>query len=163
MLTLTPVSDIIDHPIDAQVERTKYRPLPSGRISRPAAYLWCLTELLITASSTYYFLGREALLVSLPIYTISMVYPFAKFTVAWPQFVLSPCVAWPTFVGWTSVAKSANWEEIRECVPLFMAYAVWTIYYDTAYGFQVCFGLLIFLLSALTFDSGYCWRQKSRS
>lgn len=100
---------------------------------------------------------------SLPIYTISMVYPFAKFTVAWPQFVLSPCVAWPTFVGWTSVVKSANWEEIRECVPLFMAHAVWTIYYDTAYGFQVCFGLLIFLLSALTFDSGYCWRQKSRS
>lgn len=56
-----------------------------------------------------------------------------KRIVSWPQFILAPAVAGPAFVGWSSITGNSN---IEGALPLFIAYSVWTVYFDTAYGFQ---------------------------
>jgi hypothetical protein len=127
-------SDILDASIDAKVERTKYRPLPSKRISTTSAYLWFAVQLVTCSLLVYTSLGLHSFLVVLPAYALSAFYPLTKRFMQWPQLVLAPTVAWPVLVGWTSVRGPIA---LEAAAPLFACYAVWTIYYDTAYGFQV--------------------------
>ncbi|KAI5778481.1 UbiA prenyltransferase family-domain-containing protein [Geopyxis carbonaria] len=128
------LNDIIDLPIDRKVERTKNRPLPSGRISPTQAFISFVLMSSGTALITYRTMGFLALQWTLPIYAIFGVYPFTKRFVQWPQFVLAPAVAWPAFVGWVSLAGHSA--TVRDCIPLFLAVCVWTIYFDTCYGTQ---------------------------
>jgi len=128
-------NDIVDADIDAHVERTKRRPLPSGRISRIGALFFFFGIATVTTAAIFSFLGREVLVTAIPIYIIATIYPFAKRIVHWPQFVLAPAVAWPAFVGWVSASAHGK-NTVTDCLPLFFAYFTWTIYFDTCYGLQ---------------------------
>jgi len=127
-------NDVIDKDIDAKVERTKNRPLPSGRISVPGAILSSVFLIALSDVATRYILGPTPTYYSWGITILYFFYPFAKRYLPWPQMVLAPACGWPAFVGWTSIEGHDG--NLDRCIPLFLAVSVWTIYFDTAYGSQ---------------------------
>lgn len=127
----------MDATIDCSVPRTKSRPIPSGRITSVGALITFFVLCAATATVTYHTFGGLTLQLeaSLPIYIVAGVYPYTNRFLPWPQFVLAPAVAWPAFVGWVSVARSAG--TIWDCVSLFLSVCILTIYFNTCYGIQV--------------------------
>jgi 4-hydroxybenzoate polyprenyltransferase len=124
-------NDFIDRDIDAKVERTRQRPLASGRVTPLAALLFlmaqCLIGLFVLLSLNFYtiVLGFASLL---PV----AVYPFMKRITSWPQAVLGLAFSWGALVGWSAVTGGL-------AAPAFWLYAsciLWTIGYDTIYAVQ---------------------------
>jgi 4-hydroxybenzoate polyprenyltransferase len=125
------VNDIADRNFDAQVARTKQRPIPSGRVSVKQAFVFlavqCLVGLLILVQFNTYtiVLGISSL-------AIVAIYPFMKRITYWPQFVLGLAFNWGALVGWSAVHGALSW-------PPFILYAggvFWTLAYDTIYAHQ---------------------------
>jgi 4-hydroxybenzoate polyprenyltransferase len=124
-------NDIVDREIDAKVERTRQRPLPSGRISVRAAKIFlaaqCLVGLAVLLSFNAFSiaLGFASLL-------IVGVYPFAKRVTSWPQAVLGAAFAWGGLMGWAAAFGSLSLAPaLLYCGAIF-----WTIGYDTIYALQ---------------------------
>jgi 4-hydroxybenzoate polyprenyltransferase len=124
-------NDIVDRDLDAQVARTRDRPLPSGRVSLKGAISFvlfqCLVGLLVLLqfNSFTVMLGFASL-------GIVMLYPFAKRFVWMPQIVLGLCFAWGALIGWAAIFGSLAWPAIL----LYAAAICWTIGYDTIYAIQ---------------------------
>ncbi|MDQ6703317.1 MAG: 4-hydroxybenzoate octaprenyltransferase [Pseudomonadota bacterium] len=124
-------NDIIDRDIDAKVERTKWRPLASGRIGATAAAVFlaaqCLAGLAVLLSFNGFtiFLGFASL-------GVVGIYPFMKRISSWPQAVLGAAFAWGALIGWAaalgSLAPAPLW--------LYLGAVFWTIGYDTIYAVQ---------------------------
>jgi 4-hydroxybenzoate polyprenyltransferase len=124
-------NDIIDRKIDAKVERTRMRPLPSGRVSPMAAMLFMAAQALI---------GLGVLL-SLNRFTIGLgfcslipvaIYPFMKRFTSWPQAVLGLAFSWGALMGWAAQSGSLGFPAIW----LYLSCIFWTIGYDTIYAVQ---------------------------
>jgi 4-hydroxybenzoate polyprenyltransferase len=125
------LNDIADADFDAQVARTKNRPIASGRVSRKAAFIFlavqALVGLLILVQFNLYTVGVGAaslLLVA--------VYPFMKRITHWPQFVLGLAFNWGVLVGWSATHASLSAAPIA----LYVAGVFWTLAYDTIYAHQ---------------------------
>jgi len=133
-------NDILDSSIDGLVSRTKTRPLPSGRVTLRKAILWFFTQLLVSSYLTFYLLGPSCFRAVLPAYALSAFYPLMKRWVQWPQFVLALTVAIPVVEGYVSIKRGKHFEwqsdDIAILSYLFGSYALWTVYFDTAYGLQ---------------------------
>jgi 4-hydroxybenzoate polyprenyltransferase len=124
-------NDIVDRDIDARVERTRGRPLPSGRASLAAARAFLVLQALVGLAVLLSF-NRFAIMVGLASLAIVAIYPFAKRVTSWPQAVLGLAFAWGGLMGW-AVERGAL------AAPAFALYAaaiVWTIGYDTIYAVQ---------------------------
>ena len=80
-------NDIVDRNLDARVERTRSRPIPSGQVSvaQAAAFLvaQALVGLLVLVQ-----LNRFAIMTGIASLAIVAVYPFMKRITYWPQIVL---------------------------------------------------------------------------
>ncbi|KAF2247320.1 hypothetical protein BU26DRAFT_566306 [Trematosphaeria pertusa] len=112
--------------------------------------LWFVFQLATSTIAVHTLLGRTVLYSVLPAYFMATIYPLAKHWMPWPQFALAPAVAWPVVTGCVSAADLSYTQEnhndisaitfmqldLSICAPLFLAYASWTIYFDTAYGLQ---------------------------
>ena len=124
-------NDITDRDIDAQVERTRSRPLPSGQVSVKGALVWLLAQtlvsllILLTLNSATILLGAISLI---PV----MIYPFAKRFTWWPQVFLGVAFNWGALMGWTAHTGSLDWPAVL----LFVAGIFWTLFYDTIYAHQ---------------------------
>ncbi len=124
-------NDILDRDIDAQVERTKNRPLASGEISVKKALLFmllcCLAGLFVLLQFNWFtvFLGISSL-------GIVAIYPIMKRVTYWPQLVLGLAFSWGALVGWSCIHNSLDWPAY--C--LYTATILWTIGYDTIYAHQ---------------------------
>ncbi len=124
-------NDIVDRKIDAAVERTRGRPLPSGRVSVAAAKIFFVVQCLIGLAVLLTF-NSFAVVLGLSSLILVAVYPFMKRFTSWPQAVLGLAFAWGALMGWASVRGSL-------ATPAFFLYAsaiVWTIGYDTIYALQ---------------------------
>lgn len=125
------LNDIADRDIDAQVARTRGRPLPSGAIGVKAAFaflgLQALAGLLVLLSLNEFtvWLGIASLL---PV----AIYPFMKRITYWPQAVLGIAFNWGALVGWTAVRGDLGWPAVL----LYVAGILWTLGYDTIYAHQ---------------------------
>lgn len=124
-------NDIVDRDLDAQVERTRFRPLPSGAVTAKQAAIFLAFQALIGLAVLLQFnafaivLGFCALL---PVF----IYPFMKRITSWPQAVLGLAFAWGGLEGWAAVTGAL-------AAPALLCYAaaiVWTIGYDTIYAVQ---------------------------
>lgn len=124
-------NDIIDRHIDAQVERTRYRPLPSGRVSVRAAKIFLVFELAIGALVLFTF-NWFAIATGIASLAIVVVYPFMKRFTFWPQAVLGLAFAWGGLMGWAAAFGSLAWPAIL----IYAAAIFWTIGYDTIYAMQ---------------------------
>jgi 4-hydroxybenzoate polyprenyltransferase len=124
-------NDFIDRDIDAKVERTRGRPLPSGRVSARAALLFFVAQSLV---GLCVLLSFNSLTIALALVSpaIYLAYPFAKRFTSWPQAVLGLAFAYGGLVGWTARAGSLD-------APAAFVYGsaiFWTIGYDTIYALQ---------------------------
>jgi 4-hydroxybenzoate polyprenyltransferase len=124
-------NDLIDRDIDAQVARTRGRPLPSGQITPRSAFIFmlvlCLIGLVVLLSfnSTTIWLG-------LGVIPIVALYPFVKRFSHWPQVVLGIAFNWGALLGWPAVLGRLDWP----AVVLYAGAVAWTIGYDTIYAHQ---------------------------
>jgi 4-hydroxybenzoate polyprenyltransferase len=124
-------NDIIDREIDASVERTRGRPLPSGRVGVGAAKLFLLAQALVGLAVLLQFnlfsvvLGMGSLL---PV----AIYPFMKRITTWPQVVLGAAFAWGGLMGWAAVTGSLALAPML----LYVGAVLWTIGFDTIYALQ---------------------------
>ncbi|VTZ48361.1 4-hydroxybenzoate octaprenyltransferase [Methylocella tundrae] len=121
-------NDIVDRGIDAKVERTRGRPLPSGRVGAPAAVVFLAVQCLIGLAVLLSF-NRFAILLGLSSLGFVGIYPFMKRITSWPQAVLGAAFAWGGLMGWAAALGSLE----PAPVLLYAGAIFWTIGYDTIY------------------------------
>ena len=124
-------NDIVDRDLDVQVERTRLRPLASGRVSLRAA--WALTILLCLLGLVVLLqLSRNAQIVALGSIALVAAYPFMKRITWWPQAWLGLVFSWGALVGWPAVTGSLG----APALWLYAGSIAWVIGYDTLYAIQ---------------------------
>ncbi|MFN3672286.1 MAG: 4-hydroxybenzoate octaprenyltransferase [Bosea sp. (in: a-proteobacteria)] len=124
-------NDIVDRKLDAQVARTRGRPLPSGQVSAKAAALFMVGLSLIGLLVLLQF-NRFTVWLGVGSLAIVAIYPFMKRITHMPQFVLGLAFSWGGLVGWSAVFGRLD-------PPAYLIYAaavLWTIGYDTIYALQ---------------------------
>ena len=125
------VNDILDKEFDAKVNRTKNRPIASGKVSIKLGIIYstilCLLALLVLLNFNLFTIILA--LISMP---LAFSYPLMKRFTYWPQLFLGITFNYGLLLGWTSV------NENLDIIPiLFYVGAIfWTLGYDTIYGFQ---------------------------
>lgn len=124
-------NDIVDRAIDAQVARTRLRPLPSGRASVAAAKMFLVVQCLAGLAVLLSF-NRFTIVLGLSSLTLVAIYPFMKRVTSWPQATLGLAFAWGALMGWAAVFGALA----APAVLLYAGAAVWTIGYDTIYAVQ---------------------------
>ncbi|KAH7322597.1 UbiA prenyltransferase family-domain-containing protein [Stachybotrys elegans] len=129
-------NDLIDAPLDAQVERTKDRPIPRGDVSPRGALIFTLTQALAGAGVLYYLPPATAWTV-LPSIVANYYYPYSKRHTNFPQVVLGVALGWGVNVG-TAAMGIVPWEHpaLIPTACLFTSSVLWTVIYDTIYAFQ---------------------------
>jgi 4-hydroxybenzoate polyprenyltransferase len=124
-------NDIVDRDIDARVERTRSRPLPSGQVSLPAAIAFLMLQALVGLAVLLQFNGF-AVATGLASLIIVAVYPFMKRITWWPQIVLGLAFSWGALMGWAAALGRLDWPAIV----LYAGSIAWVIGYDTIYAHQ---------------------------
>ena len=124
-------NDIVDRNIDRRVERTRDRPIASGRVSVRAATLFLVLQMTVGAA-VLFSLNGFSIGVGLASLVIVVLYPFAKRVTHWPQAVLGLAFAWGALMGWAAYAGSLAWPAVL----LYAAAILWTMGYDTIYALQ---------------------------
>ena len=124
-------NDIVDRDLDKKVQRTRERPIASGKVSVFEAFIYivflCLVAFLILLQFNW-------LTIVLGISSIVLVfaYPFMKRITYWPQLFLGLTFNWGIIMGWTSITNSISIEPVI----LYLSAIFWTLGYDTIYGLQ---------------------------
>ena len=124
-------NDIVDADIDAQVERTRSRPLPSGQIRRRSAWIFLVAQALVGLAVLVQF-NSFAILLGFGSLAIVAIYPFMKRVTNWPQLVLGLAFSWGALMGWA--AEYADLD--GPAVMLYLGSVLWVIGYDTIYALQ---------------------------
>lgn len=124
-------NDITDRHIDAQVARTRSRPLPSGQVTVRAALVWMVVQALISAAILFSY---NWLAIGLGVASLALVaiYPFAKRFTWWPQVFLGLAFNWGALLAWAAHSGTLPLGALL----LYAAGIAWTLYYDTIYAHQ---------------------------
>ncbi len=134
-------NDLVDTKLDSQVERTKSRPIPSGRVSKNAAVRFAIGQAfigllaLIWLCQLYWFrdgFNWFASYLAIASLLIVAAYPFAKRITDWPQLVLGLSFSWGALMGWAVVFRELSAAPIL----LYIGSVLWVIGYDTIYAHQ---------------------------
>jgi 4-hydroxybenzoate polyprenyltransferase len=125
------VNDIIDRKIDAQVERTRGRPLASGQIGLFSALVF-LAILLTLGLGVLIQLNWLTIQLGVASLVLVGVYPLMKRLTWWPQAFLGLTFNWGAIMGWAAVTGRVGWAAIL----LYAAGFCWTLVYDTIYAHQ---------------------------
>jgi 4-hydroxybenzoate polyprenyltransferase len=124
-------NDIVDHDIDMEVERTRSRPLPSGRVTRLQAKVFMVLQALAGLIVLLQFNGLSIFLGVFSLVFVA-IYPFAKRFTDWPQFFLGLAFSWGAIMGWSAEFGTVGLASIV----LYLAAIAWTVGYDTIYAYQ---------------------------
>ena len=125
------VNDIVDRNFDKKVERTKNRPIASGKVSINLAVFYscilCILAFLVLINFSYYTILMA--LISMP---LAFTYPLMKRITYWPQLFLGITFNYGLVLAWISIANEIS------AIPLIFYFGAifWTLGYDTIYGFQ---------------------------
>jgi len=125
------VNDVLDKKYDAQVVRTKNRPIASGKISIKLAviysFLLCFFALLVLLNFNLF-----TIILAIGSMPLAFTYPLMKRFTYWPQLFLGITFNYGLILGWTAIKG-----EISIVPVLFYLGAIfWTLGYDTIYGYQ---------------------------
>ena len=124
-------NDISDREFDAQVARTRSRPIPSGQVSARQAAVWMVVQALISFAILLTF-NLNAIILGVVSLLPLAVYPFAKRFTWWPQVFLGLAFNWGALLAWTAHTGTLE-------TPALILYAsgiAWTLFYDTIYAHQ---------------------------
>ena len=125
------VNDIVDKDFDSKVERTKGRPIASGKISVRFGIV-CSAILCLIALIVLLQFNTLTIILAMCSMPLAFAYPFMKRITYWPQLFLGITFNYGIVLGWTSVNESLNFAIII----LYIGAIFWTLGYDTIYGFQ---------------------------
>ncbi len=124
-------NDIVDRDLDKKVERTKKRPIASGKISVLESFIYivllCLISLLILLQ-----FNKLTIILGIGSMILAFAYPFMKRITYWPQLFLGLTFNWGIIMGWTSLTNNISLEPFL----LYVSAIFWTLGYDTIYGLQ---------------------------
>lgn len=124
-------NDLVDEEIDAQVERTRSRPIPAGQVSRTQAKIFLIIQALVGLLVLLQFNTFTILLGICSLLPV-VVYPFMKRVTNWPQFFLGLAFSWGALMGWAAEFGHLGWAPLA----LYAGGICWTIGYDTIYAHQ---------------------------
>ena len=125
------VNDIIDRDFDKNVERTKNRPIPSGKVSIKSAIVFsvilCGLAFLVLINFNSF-----TILLAIASMPLAFSYPLMKRYTYWPQLFLGITFKFGLLLGWSSYNESLS------IIPIifYLGAIFWTLGYDTIYGFQ---------------------------
>ena len=124
-------NDITDRDFDAQVARTRSRPIPSGQVNVKQAVAWMVAQALLALCILLTF---NVAAISLGVLSLLLVaiYPFAKRFTWWPQVFLGLAFNWGALLVWTAHTGSLA----APAVLLYASGIAWTLFYDTIYAHQ---------------------------
>ena len=124
-------NDIVDRDFDKKVERTKNRPIASGKISVFESFIYivllCLVSLLILLQ-----FNKLTIILGMASMIFAFTYPFMKRITYWPQLFLGLTFNWGIIMGWTALTNNISIEPLL----LYISAIFWTLGYDTIYGLQ---------------------------
>ena len=124
-------NDITDRDLDAQVERTRSRPIPAGQVSVPQAAAFLVLQALIGLLVLLQF-NRFAVGCGVASLVIVAVYPFMKRITYWPQIVLGLAFSWGALMGFAVTFGRID----ATALVLYAGSIAWVIGYDTIYAHQ---------------------------
>lgn len=122
------LNDLYDRKLDAQVTRTKARPLASGALKPYQAIIFCALQLAVGAVILFQ-LSFTAIIIGLVMLPLIATYPLMKRITWWPQFFLGLNFASGALIGWAAVENSLS------LIPalLYLGGVCWVVAYDTVY------------------------------
>jgi 4-hydroxybenzoate polyprenyltransferase len=123
------INDYADRHIDPHIERTKNRPLATGKITAKEA-LAVFAVLSLIAFFLVLQLNTSTVLMSGVAVVLAGSYPFMKRFHSLPQLHLGAAFAWAIPMAFTAVNETAP---PLEAWLLFSATLLWTVAYDTFY------------------------------
>ena len=124
-------NDFNDRDFDAQVARTRSRPLPSGQVTPRGALVWLVIQSLLAFCILLTFNGPTILIGIASLFFVA-IYPFAKRFTWWPQVFLGLAFNWGALLGWMAHTGSLA----AAPVLLYASGIAWTLFYDTIYAHQ---------------------------
>jgi 4-hydroxybenzoate polyprenyltransferase len=124
-------NDLVDRELDAKVERTRSRPIPSGQVTVTQAAIFLIVQALVGLVVLLQFNGFTVLMGFASLGVVA-IYPFMKRITYWPQIVLGLAFSWGALMGWPAVFGRLDWAAII----LYAGSICWVIGYDTIYAHQ---------------------------
>ena len=125
------VNDILDRKIDTMVERTKSRPIASGKISVQKSLIYvsilCSIAFLILIQ-----FNQKTIILGLASMPFAFSYPLMKRFTYWPQLFLGLTFNYGLLMAWVSLTNEFSYYPLI----LYFGAIFWTLGYDTIYGFQ---------------------------
>ena len=125
------VNDITDKNFDKLVERTKNRPIASGKISIKLGIIYsavlCFIAFLVLINFNKFTILMA--LISMP---LAFTYPLMKRFTYWPQLFLGITFNYGLILAWISIKNDIS------LIPIifYLGAIFWTLGYDTIYGYQ---------------------------
>ena len=125
------VNDIVDKNFDKKVERTKNRPIASGKVSVKLALIYsvvlCGIAFLVLINFNKFTIYMA--LLSMP---LAFTYPLMKRITYWPQLFLGITFNYGLVLAWISISDQIS------IIPIifYLGAIFWTLGYDTIYGYQ---------------------------
>ena len=125
------INDISDKKFDKKVERTKNRPIASGKISIKLALTYAA---LLCALAFLVLINFNSLVIILAIgaMPLAFTYPLMKRYTYWSQLFLGITFNYGLILAWLSV----NNQFVYVPIIFYIGAIFWTLGYDTIYGFQ---------------------------
>jgi 4-hydroxybenzoate polyprenyltransferase len=122
------INDYADRKIDPHVERTRQRPIASGKV-KPKEALFVFVVLCLVAFGLVLLMNRFTIYLSIGGVILAAIYPFMKRYTHLPQIVLGMAFAWSI-----PMAFAAQTGEVHRIAWLIYAVTVvWAVIYDTMY------------------------------
>ena len=124
-------NDIVDKEYDKKVDRTRSRPIPSGKISVKNSFLYvvllcCLAFLILIQ------FNKLTIILGLGSMSLAFAYPFMKRITYWPQLFLGITFNWGIIMACSAFNDYVSYEFIL----MYVSAIFWTLGYDTIYGAQ---------------------------
>jgi len=124
-------NDLVDRDLDARVERTRSRPIPSRQVSVAQATVFMLVQALVGLAVLLQF-NPFTVYAGLASLSVIVIYPFMKRITYWPQIVLGLAFSWGALMGWPAAFGRLDWPPLL----LYAGSIAWVIGYDTIYAHQ---------------------------
>jgi heme o synthase len=120
------LTNYLDRDIDARMQRTCWRVLPSGTISPPGKVLPLVLGLIAIGLGLAWYLGPYVFLADASGTLVAATWR-KKVTCVYPQGVLASCA--PVLMGWLAVNRSLSWELLLLCflIAAWLPLHVWSV------------------------------------
>jgi 4-hydroxybenzoate polyprenyltransferase len=124
-------NDLVDRDLDALVERTRSRPIPSKQVTVAQATVFMLAQALVGFLVLIQF-NRFTIITGIASLGVVAIYPFLKRFTYWPQIGLGLAFSWGALMGWPAAFGELGWSALV----LYAGSIAWVIGYDTIYAHQ---------------------------